>query len=163
LIIVFFSALVWLGIQYLGYLEFVYARWFLAKGTLFRLIDDQIRMATLTKSLLSAKSKEEAFGVVKRACHDLGFTEVSIVPCDAEPSLDPNHCHIQIPLGGDYVLLLAGLVGVNRPIALPQLMAAMRDSFHAKVAPARPTFVLSGEVSGFKSLVSTPDLSARRN
>lgn len=100
---------------------------------------------------------------MKRTCHDLGFPQVSIVRHDAEPALDRTSCHIHIPLGTDHVLVLTGLSGVNRPVALPQLMAAMRDSFQAKAPLPRPSFVISGEVSGFTALVSAPDLSVRRN
>jgi UDP-GlcNAc:undecaprenyl-phosphate GlcNAc-1-phosphate transferase len=163
LVVLSFCVLVWVGIQHLGYLEFVYVRWFLVKGTLFRLIDDQIHLTLLTKSLSGANSQEEAFVIIKKTCHDLGFSRVYIQPSYEQPvTSDIESCHVRIPLGTDYVMVLTGLSHVNRPIALPQLMAAVRDSFQTKLPSSPPSFALSGEVARMKHLVTASELSAAR-
>jgi UDP-GlcNAc:undecaprenyl-phosphate GlcNAc-1-phosphate transferase len=126
-VIVIFCLVVWAGVHYLGYMEFGFARRFFATGTLFRLIDDQIKLHVLEKSLPTARTEKEAFDQICRTCKDLGFTEVMIGQKNDEAELSRHRpgFHMSIPLGDDHVVLLGGLAGTGRPVALPQLVSLL--------------------------------------
>jgi UDP-GlcNAc:undecaprenyl-phosphate GlcNAc-1-phosphate transferase len=135
LVILIFCGAVWAGIRYLGYVEFGFARRFFATGTLFRLIDDQIKLHALEKSLSTARTESEAFDMVRRTCNDLGFTEVLVVPRNAGDihlSSGSPPCVISIPFGSELVVVLSGLTGTGRPLALPQLAALLANGLNVR-------------------------------
>jgi UDP-GlcNAc:undecaprenyl-phosphate GlcNAc-1-phosphate transferase len=135
-VVLIFCSAIWAGVHYLGYLEFGFARRFFATGTLFRLIDDQIRLHSLETSLRSAKGEEEAFDLISRTCNELGFTQVLV----AKATLDDyamvptqSSCQVSIPFGSGRMLVLGGLVGTGRPLALPQLAALLSNNQHQRI------------------------------
>lgn len=140
LVILIFCGVVWAGVHYLGYLEFGFARRFFATGTLFRLIDDQIRLHALESSLREAGSEHEALDLIRRTCHELGFTEVLVARTNAdEPSFFSGRspCQVSIPFGSGRVLLLGGLTGTGRPLALPQLATLLANDHEQRIWQAQ--------------------------
>ncbi|MBV8071791.1 MAG: undecaprenyl/decaprenyl-phosphate alpha-N-acetylglucosaminyl 1-phosphate transferase [Acidobacteriaceae bacterium] len=133
LIIPAFCICIWLGVRYLGYLEFGFAGWFLAKGTLFRLIDDQIRLRALEKALGESTCSEDVLQLVEKACCELGFTGVFIAPRAPNRQLIPLHSlstsHVSVPLNDEFVLVLEGVLQDTRPIALSQLISVVTGHF----------------------------------
>ncbi len=78
LVIVLFLALVFTGVNYLGYIEFIAAGRLLNRRKLFRLVKEEIYLQELTASLHSVKSAEECWSVVCNACRELKFASVEM-------------------------------------------------------------------------------------
>ena len=76
LVLIVFFALVWTGVNYLGYVELSAARRTLSHRVVLRSLKEEIYMQDLRRSLNSAQSGEEYWAIVRGACHDLSFASV---------------------------------------------------------------------------------------
>lgn len=135
-VVLIFCVALWAGVHHLGYLEFGFARRFFATGTIFRLIDDQVRLHSLESSLRGARGEDEAIELITRTCKELGFTEVFVTNTSREAYIfvpTPSSCQVSIPFGSDRLLVLGGLTGTGRPLALPQLAAILARGRYAPV------------------------------
>ena len=79
LILLVFCALVWTGVNYLGYVELSAARKTLTHRMVLRVLKEEIYMQELTHSLAAAQSVEECWHVIRGACHDLSFASVQML------------------------------------------------------------------------------------
>lgn len=71
-----FSAL--LGVHTLGYVEFKVARRMLTEGTLWRIVNIHLSLDALANSLVEAKTTDEWWCTLQRACEEFGFQEASL-------------------------------------------------------------------------------------
>lgn len=79
LILLVFCALVWTGVNYLGYVELSAARRTLTHRSVLRVLKEEIYIQELTTALTAVKSVEECWNVVRGACHDLSFASVQML------------------------------------------------------------------------------------
>jgi len=76
LIVVVFCAAAWIGIQHLGYSEFGIATRLVAKGALWRIVDEQVRLEQLQQALAGAQTTEQYWEAIRAGCRDFGFAAV---------------------------------------------------------------------------------------
>jgi UDP-GlcNAc:undecaprenyl-phosphate/decaprenyl-phosphate GlcNAc-1-phosphate transferase len=121
-----FLFLVLLGIRHLNYTEFSLFQRLLARGTLFRLIDDQILLHSLHNQLRGATSLPDAIELIRPVGRHFGFQEVYASAKGLTPSIlqtDAPFCEISISMGDDCILVLRGTPDKGRPFfALDQLI-----------------------------------------
>ncbi|HUD99495.1 MAG TPA: MraY family glycosyltransferase [Bryobacteraceae bacterium] len=109
-LIVLFCAVVWLGIQTLGYVEFGLAGRLMLSGAFRSSIDAQLNLRTVENSLRAAESLPECWTALCEACRLFGFTEARIRCADRmlqkqfgnRRSEEGWNVRISLP-GGDYI------------------------------------------------------------
>ncbi len=79
LILLVFCALVWTGVNYLGYVELSAARKTLTHRMVLRVLKEEIYIQELTHALAATTSIEDCWQVVRGACHDLSFASVQML------------------------------------------------------------------------------------
>lgn len=79
LILLVFCALVWTGVNYLGYVELSAARKTLSHRMVLRVLKEEIYMQELTRALAATGSIEECWQVIRGVCHDLSFASVQML------------------------------------------------------------------------------------
>ena len=70
-ILLIFGILVWIGVNYLGYVEIHAARLVLSRKRILRLLKDEIYLHELDRSLSKAATMQEFWQVVRSCCKDL--------------------------------------------------------------------------------------------
>jgi UDP-GlcNAc:undecaprenyl-phosphate GlcNAc-1-phosphate transferase len=78
LTIILFCSLSWFGINRLGYVEFSAARRMFTQRTVLRVLQDEIYLITLKKSLTTADTVAACWQAVRKCCNDLGFASVEM-------------------------------------------------------------------------------------
>lgn len=78
LIMLLFLAVVWIGVQYLGYAEFMVVGRMVRHGELWRAVNRQMLVNSFEERILSAQSVEEAWRVIRSCYRELGFSGVSL-------------------------------------------------------------------------------------
>jgi UDP-GlcNAc:undecaprenyl-phosphate GlcNAc-1-phosphate transferase len=78
LVIMFFCAATWIGIQHLGYAEFSTAGRMLFAGTFQQTLDAQLRLRSFEQALAAAKSIEECWGLILEASRTFDFVEARL-------------------------------------------------------------------------------------
>ena len=79
LVLLVFLALVWAGINYLGYIELSAARRTLSHKTVFRVLKEEIYLKDLERSLAKAQTIDELWKVVRKTCEDMSFASVQLL------------------------------------------------------------------------------------
>lgn len=79
LVLLVFVALVWAGINYLGYIELSAARSTLSHKTVFRVLKEEIYLKDLERSLANAKTIDDIWKVVHKTCKDMRFASVQLL------------------------------------------------------------------------------------
>ena len=78
LVIIVFFALVWTGINHLGYVELSAARRTLTHRMVLRVLKEEIYLQDLDRALLGARSVEDCWIIIRDACRDLSFASVQM-------------------------------------------------------------------------------------
>jgi UDP-GlcNAc:undecaprenyl-phosphate GlcNAc-1-phosphate transferase len=78
MVLVFFCAVVWAGIQRLGYMEFDVAGRLIHPRTLRRTLDAQIRLHLLEEALAAAETIDDCLVAIRRTSQELGFSHLSM-------------------------------------------------------------------------------------
>ena len=76
--LILFGGLIWIGVTYLGYVEFGLIARFLRPSTFRRAISAQLRLVLLEESLTAATTVEECWHAMRGASEDLGFSHLSM-------------------------------------------------------------------------------------
>ncbi|MGH9613822.1 MAG: MraY family glycosyltransferase, partial [Bryobacteraceae bacterium] len=77
-LIILFCVAAAVGIQFLGYIEFGITRRLLTRGYFRQIVDDEVHLKQLEKSLRSAGSIAESWIALSSACKELGFSRVRL-------------------------------------------------------------------------------------
>ena len=88
-VIVFFIAMAWLGIQYLGYVEFEATRRFLWGG-LRPVLRAHVNLELLERSLVSARSVQQCWSALEKAAQSLGYSQMNARMSGLEFSTAPR-------------------------------------------------------------------------
>jgi UDP-GlcNAc:undecaprenyl-phosphate GlcNAc-1-phosphate transferase len=78
IIVILFCMGAWIGIQHLGYSEFVNATRLLVKGTFRNMVDVQCRLEQFGQSIDEAASLEECWEAIQAGCRDFEFSGVRL-------------------------------------------------------------------------------------
>ncbi|MCW5983187.1 MAG: undecaprenyl/decaprenyl-phosphate alpha-N-acetylglucosaminyl 1-phosphate transferase [Bryobacteraceae bacterium] len=78
LVVVIFLAAAWIGIQKLDYDEFGAARRLFFGGGLQSILDTQITLDRLRRSIAQASTVEQCWAALRDGCHELGFAGVEL-------------------------------------------------------------------------------------
>ncbi|MEQ1948418.1 MAG: MraY family glycosyltransferase [Bryobacteraceae bacterium] len=147
ILIILFCAAVWIGIQFLGYIEFDAARRIVLGGAFRRFLSAHISVGDYEKRMMAASTPEEYWLILRDASRALGFAEVAMELNgmsyqDAGPdgSLSPEEfaqcAHITIPLpeGGSISFRYRMAAAMQRAIAMTTLVDTMRIKLEAAAA-----------------------------
>jgi UDP-GlcNAc:undecaprenyl-phosphate GlcNAc-1-phosphate transferase len=77
-IIGFFCCLIWIGINYLGYVEFGALRKTLSRKAMLRVLQEEIYLHELRRRLENTDTAESCWGIVSSASKDLGFASAQM-------------------------------------------------------------------------------------
>ncbi|MEQ1885593.1 MAG: MraY family glycosyltransferase [Bryobacteraceae bacterium] len=146
-LLVLFCAAVWIGIQFLGYIEFDAARRIVMGGAFRKFLSAHISVGDYEKRMSAALKPEEYWSVLRDASRALGFAEITmemngVSYHDAGPdgTLSPEEfaqcAHITIPLPGGAAVSFRYRVGaaMQRAIAMTTLIESMRTKLEAAEA-----------------------------
>ena len=128
-ILFLFISVVLIGINRLGYVEFRVARRLLSTRKLRRVMQEQIYLEEMNDALLEARTVEECWAIVQRACDDLQFAAAHMeargrsFTQQFHTASDHAAYTLQITFGSTGKLQLTGLPG-----APPALMMAVLDN-----------------------------------
>ncbi|MGH7869652.1 MAG: hypothetical protein ACREP9_18995, partial [Candidatus Dormibacteraceae bacterium] len=133
LLVVLFCGALLAGIQFLGYDEFGIARRLLARGSFLQIIDDEVNLEQLERSLAMSKSPTEYWQALCSTCKELGFSRVRLslsgVVREEVFAESDNTYQLRIPLsGGDYVNVHPMLTADSRPIRFAGLAAVLQQT-----------------------------------
>jgi UDP-GlcNAc:undecaprenyl-phosphate GlcNAc-1-phosphate transferase len=78
LIIIIFCVLVYVGVNYLGYVEISAARRTLSRKMVLRVVKEEIYLQELTKSVATIVTLQDCWAVVLNVCKDMNFTTVQM-------------------------------------------------------------------------------------
>jgi UDP-GlcNAc:undecaprenyl-phosphate/decaprenyl-phosphate GlcNAc-1-phosphate transferase len=112
LVIPIFCAVVWIGIQHLGYIEFGVAGRMVLQGAFRRQLSAQISLQHFEQLLQSASTPQECWTVIESACREFGFQHVRLVYAGYEfefrdKTITSGAWDIQVPLSdGDAMHLV---------------------------------------------------------
>ncbi|PWU02353.1 MAG: hypothetical protein C5B51_20895 [Terriglobia bacterium] len=144
LILILFAVAVWIGIQHLGYSEFGLATNFFVKGTFTQIIDVQVRLEQLERSLAAAGDLAEYWEVLRNGSQDFGFAGVrlnvggqSLDTLDAAAARSRWQLRISLP-GSQYVNLYQDYDREMEPTALAGFARILQNSLTARFAKPAP-------------------------
>ncbi len=146
-IIVLFCGTVWIGVQHLGYTEFLVATRMFASGSFRRHLNGQIALQALQEALGNAEDPREHWAVVCDACRRFGFTRIELQVNGSSRSeifVDTNGAacwSLEIPLADTSALCLRHeFEGTPNPTVLMPFAEILHKSFRgASVCANTPT------------------------
>jgi UDP-GlcNAc:undecaprenyl-phosphate GlcNAc-1-phosphate transferase len=154
-VVVLFGALVCLGIQYLGYIEFRVAGRLLSKRVMFRMIDDEMKLQQLEEQL-STVGEDEALDLIRKACLDLGVENVFIAGRTDEVIdilLDLSASQVSLPIDSGRTMILHGLPPHDRPLPIERLASLIRKYCQEPRKSLQPAAILVDyAIEGHRSL-----------
>lgn len=105
LLVVLFCGLAWVGIQYLGYIEFGTATKLILKGWLRNVVDAEVRLRLFEDQLTKAVTLTECWETIRLAAREFGFDGVRICvgATNLTDSFNPSarSWQIRVPLPDD--------------------------------------------------------------
>lgn len=136
-LLVLFCGAAWIGIQFLGYIEFDAARRVVLGGAFRRVLSAQISISAYEQKMKQARTPGEYWEVIRDASREMGFSEThmeldGVSYQDHGTGDDPGQCAtITIPLAGNS----DGLVSfsyrlspnLHRALAMTTLVEIMRE------------------------------------
>ena len=149
LVVLVFCMGTWMTVRYLGYVEFDVAGKLVMRGTLFRMIDDEVRLLQLREALLSSDSTTDCVNAFSTTCRDLGFVglrlNVAGTTHEEAYQLSTHAWQVRIPVVGGYVNL-SGTRGVGgRPLPLDAIAHLVQTTLAHKLQEAEePTEIIRG-------------------
>jgi UDP-GlcNAc:undecaprenyl-phosphate GlcNAc-1-phosphate transferase len=104
-VVVLFCGLAWIGIQYLGYVEFGTATKLIVKGRLRKVVDAEVRLQLFEQRLNRAASLTECWETIRSGAREFGFTGVRL-SCAATSLTDSfgppeKSWQVRVPLRDD--------------------------------------------------------------
>jgi UDP-GlcNAc:undecaprenyl-phosphate GlcNAc-1-phosphate transferase len=132
LVVVLFIALIWAGVRFLGYAEFVLAGRILRTGGFQRLVTAQVELEEFRKSLAAAQDIEQCWRVLSDWRRPLGFDEVILhLPDRMRRSSDEvpgDVWSLTIPLGADGDIEFLKACGTpGAPVVVTTLVEILRE------------------------------------
>jgi UDP-GlcNAc:undecaprenyl-phosphate GlcNAc-1-phosphate transferase len=137
-VIAAFCAVIWLGIQYLGYQEFGIAAGLLRQGVLRSMVQSQMSLRVCEESLGVATTVEQCWSVIRRAAREFGFSEVELQLAgrsyqEQMNSFGKGRWTLRIPLSEvEYVQLTRTLEPSTTPAAVGPLVDVLHRALSAK-------------------------------
>ena len=147
LIIVLFCCAAWLGVQHLGYAEFGVAGRLVLRGAFRRMIDAQLRMQELERTLWHTKETAEAWALIVSVARDLGVVGMHCRIGDqvfsSKPKLDPSSLwQVLVPLPeGEYLSLALDPSQEVQPVVLTSLPNIVKAFILTQPKPASEEFL----------------------
>jgi UDP-GlcNAc:undecaprenyl-phosphate GlcNAc-1-phosphate transferase len=140
LVIILFCLAAWVGVRYLGYVEFAVAGRLIIPGTFLRVLNARLRLLALERALDEAQTADDCWDALRSASREFGFTSLSMrldhtLRQKNVPTFATRNCWIlDVPLSDSaYVRLshsfdsdltptdIGSLAGVLRRTLLPKL------------------------------------------
>ena len=151
LVIVVFCVSAWIGVQHLGYVEFVLARRLARPQTLRRILNAQLRLRTLEGILRQATTVEGCWTAIRDAAHGFGFAQVSMrlnhtVFEEYREGSMADTWVLFVPLSSDEFVKLAGTF--DSPIE-PLVVAPLADLLRHALVSKLPMFQGASYASEF--------------
>jgi UDP-GlcNAc:undecaprenyl-phosphate GlcNAc-1-phosphate transferase len=143
LIVAMFCALVWIGIQYLGYQEFDIAARLLRQSTFRSMVQSQLALRKCEESLRGATTSEECWRAIRQASCDFGFSQVALRLAGRAYQEELNrtggrHWTLHVPVAElDYVQLTGKFEFSTTPNAVTPLVDLFYRVLSAKAAEFR--------------------------
>ena len=154
LVLLVFFALVWTGINHLGYVELSAARRTLTHRMVLRVLKEEIYMQDLDRALVSARSVDDCWIIVRDACKDLSFASVQMHLQDQSyeatflNTINDLSWRLTLSLGRKGHLILTRAQESRAPkhmmTVLDRLQQVIHEREHDLLAPAREITVASG-------------------
>jgi len=141
LVMVLFCALVFVGIQYLGYVEFGAATRFVIFGQLRKVVDAEVRLHIVEENLARAATLDEHWAAICASYTDFGFegTRLSAHGRVLEHlPASPNQCwQVRIPLyGRDYINFYSNFTNENGLRMMSQFISLVENALKTKLGTA---------------------------
>jgi UDP-GlcNAc:undecaprenyl-phosphate/decaprenyl-phosphate GlcNAc-1-phosphate transferase len=157
-VLILFCAVAWIGVQSLGYVEFVVARHLVFGGELRRLLNVQICLRAFRNSLGAAQTLEECCALILGVATDLGFSRVDL--CVAGTRIERSYrCstgsvwQLRMPFGDtDYVNVSCEFENS----LLPMTVGAFAEALHSTLRPRLHRLRLAPEGTIRPRSVDTP-------
>jgi UDP-GlcNAc:undecaprenyl-phosphate GlcNAc-1-phosphate transferase len=142
-----FCGIAWMMVRRLGYVEFDIAGKLVFRGTMFRMVDDEVRLQQLRDALLCSDSVSECVQAFSTTCRDLGFAGVrlSVAGTTHEEAYQTSAqaWQVRIPVVGGYVNLSGTRGAEGRPLPLDAIAQLVQNTLarklHNQDAPAEIT------------------------
>ena len=144
LILILFCAVVWIGTQRLGYVEFRIAGQLVLQDAFRRALKAQLAVHDLQDDLAAASTPDECWQAIRQACGAFGFTEVRLSVAGRCYAADLNGAKssttwtITIPFSG------AGFIRLGRPVsdaAHDAAIALFVDTIHVRLVEKLPVWL----------------------
>lgn len=109
LLLVAFCAVVWVGLQLVGYSEFDTARHLAMTGTFRHIVNARLMVEAFERKAAAAVTADEYWAITREVGHDLGCTDVRMDVAGQvfEETFEDHErrqcCAIRVPLGDGYV------------------------------------------------------------
>ena len=145
LVVVLFGVVTWVGIQKVGYIEFNVARRVMSNGAFGKLVNGQINLEALERSLAQALTVDDLWRMLRGAGRSFGFQavrlsidsrmrEAELLPRGPEPCWELN-----LPLGGsDHISFARQIDCAIEPMAVCQFADIVHRTVRSKLAEVRP-------------------------
>ena len=138
LTIIVFCSLSWIGINALGYVEFSAARKIFSQKTVRRVLQQEIYLTELRRSIAAAETVQDCWSVVHAACADLAFAFVEMrlngetfesIPegISAEPTWQ-----MTLSLGRSGHLSLTRVVESTTPLLMMSVLHLLQEGIKSK-------------------------------
>jgi UDP-GlcNAc:undecaprenyl-phosphate GlcNAc-1-phosphate transferase len=138
-VIVMFGAATWIGVQYLGYVEFEATRRFLWGG-LRPMLSAHVKLEALERALLSAPSVEQCWEALEAAAHALGYSQMNAKLAARRYGATPERQHnaafwqMRLTLSGDDYVEIAQRPGApEHPVLLIPFVEIIRRILPGKL------------------------------
>ena len=150
-----FCSLVWVGVNYLGYVEFGALRKTLSRRSVLSGLHEEIYLHELRRSIQEAETVESCWAVVREACKDVGFatSQMYLLGCSFEAnfilSTVPPSWKMTVALGREGLLMLTRTGEGPPPHLMMSALILLQETIGEKeVALANPTSSVTHMVSG---------------
>ncbi|HYW43266.1 MAG TPA: MraY family glycosyltransferase [Bryobacteraceae bacterium] len=167
-VVALFGAGAWIGVRFLGYVEFEAARSFLWRG-LRPTLSGHVKLKLLERSLLSAANIEQCWLALERAARSLGYSHMNArlagVPFATAPEHSPNGAFWQMRLnlpGKDYVNVTQRERSEERPVLLipfVELVSRVLPGKLAQLEATQPVFRNSSTRTVMSSDCAAPSVN----
>lgn len=105
MVVVLFCAMAWIGIQYLGYIEFGTATKLVVKGRFRKVVDAEVQLRLFEDRLTRADTLMDCWEAICSAARDFGFNGVRLNVATANLTDSFSTCHrswqVRVPLPED--------------------------------------------------------------
>ena len=165
-VVVLFGAATWVGVQYLGYVEFVATRRFLWGG-LRPMLGAHVKLEAMERALQSARSIDECWKTLAASAKALGYSEINAClggrRFGAAPARATDATFWQMRLNlskGDYVNVTQRGGAVEQPVLVVPFVDVVRRLLPAKIAELSGARATSGSFENLAGAIE-PDAPMR--